>query len=112
MVMSVQPNHKFKSISNIVTEVVNKHLPTGDIEALSKQLDRIISCWPRCCNELLSQNIKPIRLDENVLIVETHSPVWANKMRYSIKSTLTRLDQLGFNQIDTIKVQINPRLSK
>ena len=110
--MSVHSNHKFKPISNIVAEVVSKHLPTGDIEALSKQLDRIVSCWPRCCNELLSQNIKPIRLDGNVLIVETHSPVWANKMRYSIKSTLSHLNKLGFNQIDTIKVQVNPRISK
>lgn len=110
--MSPSPNHKFKSISSIVAEVVNKHLPEGDIEALSKQLDRIISCWPSCCSELLSQNVLPVRLDENILLLETHSPVWANKMRYSMKSTLQRLHQLGFNQIDTLKVKINPRISK
>ncbi len=106
------PNHKFRSISNIVAEVVSKHLPSGDIDALSKQLDRINKCWPSCCSELLSQNVKPVRLDENVLILETHSPVWANKMRYSTKLTLVRLNQLGFNQIDTLKVKINPRLCR
>ena len=110
--MSPVPNHKFKSISNIVAEVVSKHLPKGDIDALSKQLERIISCWPSCCGEHLSQNVKPVRLDENVLILETHSPVWASKMRYSMKSTLVRLNQLGFNQVDTLKVRINPRISE
>jgi hypothetical protein len=110
--MPADPNHKFKSISDIVTDVVNKHLPAGDIDAISKQLDRIISCWSSCCSENLSQNVTPVRLDENVLIVETHSPVWANKMRYCVKSTVVRLNQLGFRQIDTLKVKINPRLSK
>ena len=110
--MPADPTHKFKSISNIVAEVVNKHLPAGDIDALSKQLDRIISCWPSCCSENLSQNVTPVRLDNNVLIVETHSPVWANKMRYSVKSTVSRLNQLGFKQIDTLKVTINPRIAR
>ena len=82
------PSHNFKSIADIVGDVVNKHLPEGDIDALSKQLDRIITCWPRCTNDLLSQNVKPVRLDEELLIVETHSPVWANKMRYSVKTAL------------------------
>lgn len=102
-------NHTFKSISNVVAEVINKHMPAGDIEALSRQLDRVISCWPSCCSESLSQNVRPVRLDANILILETHSPVWASKMRYSMKSTLARLNQLGFKQIDTLKVKINPR---
>lgn len=110
--MPADPRHKFKSISEIVTNVVNQHLPAGDIDALSRQLDRINSCWSSCCSENLSQNVKPVRLAENVLILETHSPVWANKMRYCIKPTLVRLNRLGFKQIDTLKVKINPRLSE
>ena len=106
------PTHQFKSIADIVDNVVNKHLPEGDTNALSKQLDRIITCWPRCTTELLSQNVMPVRLDEEILIVETHSPVWANKMRYSVKSALAKLHELGFKEIKFIKIKVNPRLNK
>ncbi len=105
------PTHQFKSIADIVDNVVSKHLPEGDINALSKQLDRIITCWPRCTPELLSQNVKPVRLDEEILIVETHSPIWANKMRYSVRSALAKLHELGFKEIKFIKIKVNPRLS-
>ncbi len=104
-------NHHFKSIADIVDDVVNKHLPEGDINALSKQLDRIITCWPQCTTELLSQNIKPVRLDDEILIVETHSPVWANKMRYSVRQSLAKLHELGFKEIKFIKIKVNPRKS-
>ena len=104
--------HNFKPISDIVDEVVTKHLPKGDVDVLSKQLDRIILCWPRCTNDLISQNVKPIRIIENELILETHSPVWANKMRYLQTRTLNRLNELGFAQIHSIRVKINPHLAE
>jgi len=105
------PVNQFKSIADIVDDVVNRHLPEGDINALSKQLDRIISCWPQCTNDQLSHNVKPVRLDDEVLIIETHSPVWANKMRYSVKAVLWKLHQLGFKEIKYIKIKVNPRLN-
>lgn len=105
------PTHQFKSTADIVDNVIRKHLPEGDIHALSRQLDRIITCWPRCTTELLSQNVKPVRLDEEQLIVETHSPVWANKMRYSVKSALRKLHELGFKEVKFIKIKVNPRIA-
>ena len=107
--MLENPYHRFKSIDKLVGEVVNKHLPTGDTEAVSRQFDRIKGCWPDCAPDLVSQNIKPVRLDKGILHVETHSPVWANKGRYMMKSILVKLHAFGFVEIKKIRIRVNPK---
>jgi len=107
--MADNPYHHFKSIHDLVDEVVNKHMPSGDINASSKQFKRIQASWPDCAPEMICQNVKPVRLDNGTLVVETHSPVWANNARYTMKSCLVKLHALGFDEIEYIKVRVNPK---
>jgi predicted nucleic acid-binding Zn ribbon protein len=56
----------------------------GDVAA-------VMAAWPAAVGEAVAAHVRPLRLQEGVLVVEVDGPVWATQLRYLEDDVILRL---------------------
>ena len=65
--------------------------------------------WGEAVGEQVSQHVKPLKLDEGVLVVEVDDPAWATQVRFLTPMITERLDQVANVRVERIEVRVERR---
>ncbi|WP_420452043.1 DciA family protein [Ilumatobacter sp.] len=73
------------------------------------QVAGVFGRWDTAVGPQIADHVRPIRLDEAVLLVETDSATWATQVRFLAGSIIERLREEAGVEIDRIEVRVASR---
>ena len=68
--------------------------------------------WSEAVGEQVAQHVKPIKLDERVLVVEVDDPAWATQVKFLSPMITERLQAVAGVSVDRIDVRVERRGSR
>ncbi|MFV0307119.1 MAG: DUF721 domain-containing protein [Desertimonas sp.] len=97
----------------------------GDMVSVSAALDRVVRSlrggasraevggvfgrWDDVVGPALAQQVRPIRLDRGVLLVEVDDPAWSTHVRFLADDLRGRLRAVAGVEVDEIEVRVGGR---
>ena len=65
--------------------------------------------WDEAVGEQVAQHVKPVKLDDGVLVVEVDDPAWATQVRFLSTMITERLAETADGRVDRIDVRVERR---
>jgi len=65
--------------------------------------------WDEAVGEQVAQHVKPLKLDEGVLVVEVDDPAWATQVKFLTPMITERLLQVANVRVERIDVRVERR---
>jgi hypothetical protein len=65
--------------------------------------------WDEAVGEQVAQHVKPIKLDDRVLVVEVDDPAWATQVKFLTTMIIERLMTVADVRVDRIDVRVERR---
>ena len=65
--------------------------------------------WDEAVGEQVAQHVKPVKLDDGVLVVEVDDPAWATQVKFLGPMITERLLAVADVRIDRIEVRVERR---
>lgn len=65
--------------------------------------------WDEAVGDQVAQHVKPLKLDECVLVVEVDDPAWATQVKFLTPMITERLQQVAGVRVDRIDVRVERR---
>ncbi len=65
--------------------------------------------WNEAVGEQVAQHVKPIKLDDGVLVVEVDDPAWATQVKFLSTMITERLMTVAEVRVDRIDVRVERR---
>lgn len=65
--------------------------------------------WDEAVGEQVAQHVKPVKLDDGVLVVEVDDPAWATQVKFLGPMITERLLAVAGVRIDRIEVRVERR---
>lgn len=99
-------------------------MTSPDPVSISKSLDAVVRSlrgpsreavgglfgrWVDAVGEQVAQHVKPVKLDERVLVVEVDDPAWATQVKFLTTMIIERLQQVANVRVERIEVRVERR---
>ena len=68
--------------------------------------------WEDAVGAQVASHVKPVKLDEGVLVVEVDDPAWATQVKFLGPTIMQRLVEVADVRIDRIEVRVERRSSR
>ena len=68
--------------------------------------------WDEAVGAQVAAHVKPVKLDEGVLLVEVDDPAWATQVKFLAPTITQRLLEVAAVQVDRIEVRVDRRSSR
>ncbi|MEO6654289.1 MAG: DUF721 domain-containing protein [Ilumatobacteraceae bacterium] len=65
--------------------------------------------WVEAVGNQVAQHVKPVKLDEGVLVVEVDEPAWATQVKFLTTMIIERLHDVAGVQVERIDVRVERR---
>ncbi len=65
--------------------------------------------WDEAVGEQVAQHVKPVKLDQSVLVVEVDDPAWATQVKFLTPMITDRLQQTANVRVERIEVRVEGR---
>ena len=65
--------------------------------------------WDEAVGEQVAQHVKPVKLDDGVLVVEVDDPAWATQVKFLSTMITERLAEIADVRVDRIDVRVERR---
>lgn len=70
------------------------------------QIGGVFGRWDEAVGPAVAAHVRPVRLDEGVLIVEADEPAWATQVKFLSGTITTRLAEVAGVQIERVEVRV------
>ncbi len=74
-----------------------------------REVSGVFGRWEEAVGDQVATHVKPIKLDEGVLVVEVDDPSWATHVKFLSGTIVDRLDQVAGVRIDRIEIRVSRR---
>lgn len=68
--------------------------------------------WDEAVGEQVAAHVKPVKLDEGVLVVEVDDPAWATQVKFLTPTITQRLGEVAGVLVERIEVRVDRRSSR
>lgn len=68
--------------------------------------------WDEAVGVQIADHVKPVKLDEGVLLVEVDDPAWATQVKFLAATITQRLGEVAGVQVERIEVRVERRSSR
>ncbi len=68
--------------------------------------------WREAVGDQVADHVKPVKLDEGVLVVEVDDPAWATQVKFLTSMIVDRLHQIADVRITRIDVRVERRSAR
>lgn len=68
--------------------------------------------WDEAVGPQIAAHVRPIKLDEGVLLVEVDDPAWATQLRFIAPTITERLREVAGVRVERIEVRVERRSSR
>lgn len=68
--------------------------------------------WDEAVGEQVAAHVKPVKLDEGVLVVEVDDPAWATQVKFLAPTITQRLGDVAGVRVERIEVRVDRRSSR
>ncbi len=65
--------------------------------------------WDEAVGDQVAQHVKPLKLDQGVLVVEVDDPAWATQVKFLTPMITERLQHVANVRVDRIDVRVERR---
>ena len=65
--------------------------------------------WAEAVGEQVATHVRPLKLDERVLVVEVDDPAWATQVKFLTSMITERLQSVANVRVDRIDVRVERR---
>lgn len=65
--------------------------------------------WVEAVGEQVAQHVKPVKLDDGVLVVEVDEPAWATQVKFLTTMIIDRLQVVAGVRVERIDVRVERR---
>lgn len=65
--------------------------------------------WDEAVGEQVARHVKPLKLDQGVLVVEVDEPAWATQVKFLTPMITERLESVAGVRVDRIEVRVERR---
>lgn len=68
--------------------------------------------WEDAVGSQVAAHVKPVKLDEGVLVVEVDDPAWATQVKFLTSTITQRLAEVAGVRVERIEVRVERRSSR
>lgn len=68
--------------------------------------------WEEAVGAQVAAHVKPVKLDEGVLVVEVDDPAWATQVKFLTSTITQRLAEVAGVRVERIEVRVERRNSR
>jgi predicted nucleic acid-binding Zn ribbon protein len=68
--------------------------------------------WNEAVGEQVAAHVKPVKLDEAVLVVEVDDPAWATQVKFLTGTIVERLQEVAGVRVERIEVRVERRSAR
>jgi predicted nucleic acid-binding Zn ribbon protein len=68
--------------------------------------------WDDAVGPQIAAHVKPVKLDEGVLVVEVDDPAWATQVKFLVPTITERLAEVAGVRVARIEVRVERRSSR
>lgn len=68
--------------------------------------------WDEAVGGQVAAHVKPVKLDEGVLVVEVDDPAWATQVKFLAPTITQRLFEVAAVRVERIEVRVDRRSSR
>ena len=72
------------------------------------QIGGVFGRWEDAVGPNVSAHVRPVRLDDGVLVVEADEPAWATQVKFLSGEIISRLAEVAHVKIERIEVRVGP----
>jgi predicted nucleic acid-binding Zn ribbon protein len=65
--------------------------------------------WVEAVGDQVAQHVKPVKLDERLLVVEVDDPAWATQVKFLTTMIIDRLQEVAGVTVERIDVRVERR---
>jgi predicted nucleic acid-binding Zn ribbon protein len=65
--------------------------------------------WADAVGEQIADHVRPLKLDEGVLVVEVDDPAWATQVKFLVPTIIERLREVAGVEIERVEVRVDRR---
>lgn len=65
--------------------------------------------WVDAVGEQVADHVRPLKLDEHVLVVEVDDPAWATQVKFLAPTIIGRLREVAGVEVDRVEVRVDRR---
>ena len=65
--------------------------------------------WPEAVGAQVAEHVRPLKLDEGMLVVEVDDPAWATQVKFLTPTIIERLRAVAGVEIDQVDVRVDRR---
>lgn len=77
-----------------------------------KAVSGVFGRWEEAVGAQVATHVKPVKLDEKVLVVEVDDPAWATQVKFLATTITQRLAEVAGVEVDRIEVRVDRRSSR
>lgn len=70
------------------------------------QIGGVFGRWADAVGPTVAAHVRPVRLDDGVLVVEADEPAWATQVKFLSGTITARLAQVAGVQIERVEVRV------
>lgn len=74
-----------------------------------KAVGGVFGRWRDAVGDQVAEHVRPLKLDERVLVVEVDDPAWATQVKFLTTTIIQRLFEVAGVEIDRIEVRVDRR---
>ena len=68
--------------------------------------------WVEAVGEQVATHVRPLKLDERVLVVEVDDPAWATQVKFLAPTIIERLAEVAGVDVDRVEVRVDRRAAR
>jgi predicted nucleic acid-binding Zn ribbon protein len=70
------------------------------------QIGGVFGRWDDAVGPAVSAHVRPVRLDDGVLVVEADEPAWATQVKFLSETIITRLAEVAQVDVQRLEVRV------
>jgi predicted nucleic acid-binding Zn ribbon protein len=74
-----------------------------------KAVGGLFGRWTDAVGEQVADHVRPLKLDERVLVVEVDDPAWATQVKFLTPTIIERLRAVAGVEVDKVEVRVDRR---
>jgi hypothetical protein len=77
-----------------------------------KAVSGVFGQWIDAVGPQVAEHVRPLKLDERVLVVEVDDPAWATQVKFLTPTIVERLREVAGVEIDRVEVRVDRRSAR
>lgn len=74
-----------------------------------RQVSGLFGRWAEAVGAHVAEHVRPVKLDEGVLVVQVDDPAWATQVQFLTGDIIERLDAIAGVRVDRVEVRVDRR---